>query len=248
MTQENFILFCQIWIFVAIATFFLLMFVTAPYGRHNRKGWGFSIKNKTGWVLMELPSFGIMLYFMVAFGHSLYVYFLFVLWIVHYFNRTFIFPFRIRTKGKSMPVVIVGSAIFFNLINATTNGYFLSYFQSNDMSYESWQFILGITFWLTGFYINIKSDNILINLRTKEDGRYKIPKGFLFNYVSCPNHFGEIVEWLGFAIMAWNLPAWAFFIWTAANLIPRAIKHHQWYQQKFEHYPKKRKALIPYMV
>lgn len=28
-----------------------------------------------------------------------------------------------------------------------------------------------------------------------------IPKGFLFEYVSQPNYFGEIVQWFGYGIM-----------------------------------------------
>ena len=43
-----------------------------------------------------------------------------------------------------------------------------------------------------------------------------------------PNHFGEIVEWIGFAILSWSLPAFAFAIWTMANLVPRSLNHHQW--------------------
>jgi len=66
--------------------------------------------------------------------------------------------------------------------------------------------------------------------------------------VSCPNLFGEIVEWSGFAMMCWNLPALSFAIWTAANLIPRAISHHRWYRQRFADYPAARKAVIPFIL
>ncbi|MBU3975122.1 MAG: TPM domain-containing protein, partial [Alphaproteobacteria bacterium] len=31
-------------------------FVAAPYGRHSQRGWGASIANSAGWVLMELPA------------------------------------------------------------------------------------------------------------------------------------------------------------------------------------------------
>jgi hypothetical protein len=77
---------------------------------------------------------------------------------------------------------------------------------------------------------------------------YAIPRGSLFECVSCPNHLGEIVEWFGFALMCWNLPALSFAIWTAANLIPRALSHHRWYAEKFANYPKERKALIPFVM
>ena len=44
------------WFVLALATFSALFFVTAPYGRHVRRGWGPSIKNKVGWVVMEAPA------------------------------------------------------------------------------------------------------------------------------------------------------------------------------------------------
>jgi 3-oxo-5-alpha-steroid 4-dehydrogenase 1 len=63
--------------------------------------------------------------------------------------------------------------------------------------------------------------------------------------VSCPNHLGEIVQWFGFALMAWNLPALSFAVWTAANLIPRAVVHHRWYRAHFSEYPAGRRAVVP---
>jgi hypothetical protein len=45
--------------------------------------------------------------------------------------------------------------------------------------------------------------------------------------------------------MCWNLPALSFAVWTAANLIPRAISHHAWYRRTFADYPRDRRAVIP---
>jgi hypothetical protein len=44
------------WFAAAAITFITLFFIVAPYGRHARKGWGYSIKNKMAWVIMEAPS------------------------------------------------------------------------------------------------------------------------------------------------------------------------------------------------
>ena len=239
-------LVCVIWSAIAIGTFVLLNYVTAPYGRHIKKGWGLEVSNKLGWVLMELPSFGIMLYFYLTTNQSNYAVMLSLLWLVHYFNRTFIFPFRLRTKGKKMPIIIVLSAIGFNFINAGLNGYYLGYLeQYTPESFMTWSFYLGATFFISGFIINQVSDHILINLRKPGETGYKIPKGFLFNYVSCPNHFGELTQWAGFALMAWSFPGTTFFIWTFANLVPRVLKHHKWYKSHFKDYPVSRKAFIP---
>jgi hypothetical protein len=32
---------------------------------------------------------------------------------------------------------------------------------------------------------------------------------------------------------------------TAANLVPRALSHHRWYQANFPDYPHERRALLP---
>jgi len=79
----------------------------------------------------------------------------------------------------------------------------------------------------------------------RENQKYFIPRGGLFNYVSSPNYLGEIMEWFGFFVMTINLGTFSFFIWTFVNLVPRAISNHKWYIEKFNDYPKERKILIP---
>jgi steroid 5-alpha reductase family enzyme len=96
-------------------------------------------------------------------------------------------------------------------------------------------------------WINWRSDAILIQLRKPGETGYKIPQGFLFEYVSSPNLFGEIMEWSGFALLAFNWPALSFMVWTFANLVPRAKNHHDWYLQHFADYPKKRKIVFPFL-
>jgi 3-oxo-5-alpha-steroid 4-dehydrogenase 1 len=246
MSYETFNIICLVWCLMAVITFLMLQQVNAPYGRHVKKGWGPTLPNKSGWTLMEFPSFAIILYFLIVADQSPYATLLSLLWLLHYFNRSFIFPFRIRTKGKEMPVVIVVSAIVFNLVNAWLNGYFLSTFEKYTQdSFLQWNFFAGLSLFVFGFIVNQISDNSLINLRSPGETGYKIPKGFLFEYISCPNHFGELVQWFGFALMAWNYPAACFFVWTAANLVPRSKRHHQWYLENFEDYPKNRKAVVP---
>jgi 3-oxo-5-alpha-steroid 4-dehydrogenase 1 len=230
-----------------------MFYVTAPFGRHTSNSWGPTINNKLGWFVMELPSFLIMLYFLVFGSRSFdsYAWILFVCWLLHYFNRTFIYPLRIKPTEKRMPVMIVGSAVFFNLVNGGLNGYYLAELaptSSYDLSWlSSPHFIAGIILFFTGMLINLRSDHVLIKLRKPGETGYRIPKGFLFDYVSSPNLFGEIIEWTGFAIMAWNLPALSFMVWTYANLVPRAKNHHDWYRQHFPDYPLHRKIVFPFL-
>ena len=234
-----------LWIIIGLVIFPINLIYKAPYGRHTSKKWGISIDNKLGWIIMELPALlvcpAIYFYFKIDFDISI----MFIcLWIIHYFNRTIIFPFRIKTKGKKMPLAIVLSAFFFNIINGLINGYFLS---NINLYSESIFLITGFLLFVLGLYINISSDNKLINLRKIKKG-YFVPKGGLFKYISCPNFFGEILEWFGFALMTFNIGSLSFFIWTCCNLIPRALAHHTWYKNKFNEYPKERKAILPFLI
>ena len=165
------------------------------------------------------------------------------LWILHYFYRTILFPIKLKTKGKKMPVIIVISAFMFNLFNGFFVGYEIGNISQLDFGINT---LIGLIIFFTGMYINRSSDNKLISLR-KENKEYQIPQGGMFNYISCPNHFGEIIEWFGFAIIVFNLGALSFAFWTAFNLIPRAMNHHNWYKQSFVEYPKDRKAVIPFL-
>ena len=250
MSENLFTILVLIWIGVALVTFPFLLKIRTPYGRHTTKGWGPMIDNKLGWFIMEFPTLALFVYFYLTgpLEKDIYKWIIFSVFTLHYVNRIFIFPFRTRTKNKKMPLVIALSAVFFNLVNGSINGYWLGWFAEPYDQIALLHFIPGIIIFITGFSINQYADNKLINLRKKGDTGYYIPKGGLFNYISCPNFFGEIIEWTGFAIMAWSLPAFSFMIWTMANLIPRAINHHQWYKEKFDNYPDKRKAIIPYVV
>lgn len=252
MTLENILYISYIWMGIALPVHITMFFVTAPFGRHTTTKWGVSINNKLGWILMEMPSLGLMLYFLFNGTYSLsnYSWVLFLLWILHYTNRTLIYPFRIKSTPKKMPLLIVVNAIVFNFMNAGLNGYFLAEL-SNGLYTQTWlssfHFNVGLFLFLAGAFINLKSDSILIRLRKPGETGYKIPLGFLFKYISSPNLLGEIIEWTGFAIMAWNVPALSFAVWTYANLVPRAKNHHDWYKRNFDDYPEERKVVFPFI-
>ena len=238
------------WIIIAFAVLVVLIGfnIRAPYGRHATKEWGPMIDNKWGWVFMELPAL-ILMPLLSFFGPSPktdLTYLLIGLWCFHYVYRTLVFPFKLKTKNKKMPIVIVLSAVIFNGVNGFLNGYFLGYMNTCAIDPHAYHVYIGFSLFLAGVYINRSSDRTLISLREKQGG-YQIPSGRLFDKISCPNHFGEIIEWIGFAILAWNISALSFAIWTACNLIPRALNHHSWYHEYFEVYPQKRKAIIPYL-
>jgi 3-oxo-5-alpha-steroid 4-dehydrogenase 1 len=238
-----------VWNILAVLIFILLLWIPAPYGRHSSSKWGPQINNRRAWVIMEFTVLFTLWTYLAPAINSLSVvsWTIIGLFCIHYVNRTFIFPFRIHTKGKKMPLVVAMSGIAFNVMNGSSLGYYFSNLATYDVSwFTDVRFIGGTVLFFLGMYINWKADNMLIHLRKPGQTHYSIPRTWLFEHVSCPNLLGELIEWFGFALLCWNLPALTFFIWTAANLIPRALSHHGWYKRTFPDYPPQRKAVIPF--
>ena len=230
----------------------VLLFISAPYGRHSRGGWGPAIPSAVGWILMEAPAALVILGFYLTaprtVGLAAWVFLL--VWEVHYVHRAFIYPFRLKLAGKTMPLTVALMGVFFNGVNGYLNGRHFTAFGPEYAA--SWlmdpRFICGIILFGLGLGVNLYADQILINLRAPGETGYKIPRGGPYRLVSCPNYMGEMMEWCGWALLTWSLPGLAFAAWTAANLVPRALTHHRWYQEKFPDYPRERKAVIPFVL
>ena len=237
-------------LFFALAVFVALFFTSAPYGRHARRGWGPNLPSWLGWLLMEsVSAVGFLMLFLSGSVPSSWVMLIFLLlWQAHYIQRAFIYPFLIRNGKKKMPLAIPLMAMVFNAGNAYLNGRYLFHF-SGERYTSDWlldpRFIIGTLLFITGFVINRWADNSLHRLRQRGETGYKIPYGGLYRCISCPNYFGEILEWIGWAIATWSLPGLTFAVWTFANLAPRARSHHRWYKKEFSEYPRERKAFIP---
>jgi len=231
------------------AAFVALFFVVAPYGRHARAGWGPTIPDRVGWMLMESPSlflFGAIFFMGPHHGEPAPLA-LWAMWTVHYANRTIVYPLRIQSN-KRMPIAIPAMALVFNVTNATMNA---SWIGSLGSYASDWtrgpRFIAGAALFAIGMIAKSAADRRLFALRASKKG-YAIPRGGLYELVSCPNYLGEITEWIGWAIASWSLGGLAFAGFTIANLAPRALSNHAWYKRTFDDYPRERRALVPFVL
>ncbi len=241
-------------IVLACIVFIALQKITPAYGLTYDRKWGPSIDNRLGWMLMEAPVFFAMLALWLCSPRrgepALIV--MTCLFLLHYFQRSFIFPLLIKGKSK-MPLSIIISGITFNLLNAYMIGGWFFYIQPAPEYPVSWLwsplFILGTAVFFIGMGINIHSDAIIRNLRKPGDTGHYIPRGGMFRYVTSANYLGELTEWIGFAILTWSLPGVVFAVWTFANLGPRARATHRKYISMFgkEYEGLGRKYMIPFI-
>ncbi|NRB51232.1 MAG: DUF1295 domain-containing protein [Saprospiraceae bacterium] len=236
-------------IFAAV-TFVSLFFISAPYGRFGRKGWGMTLPAKYAWMIMEAPAMLLPLYFFFAFAdqQDIVLIIFLVIWQFHYAHRTLIYPLQKSGGKRPFPLVLVLMAIVFNSMNGIIISYsiLIKNTYTQDWLFQ-WPFMLGLLIFAMGYWINKQSDAILKHLRSSTETSYKIPYGGWFRWVSNPHYLGEIIEWCGWAILTWSVAGWAFVAYTFANLAPRAWAHHKWYKANFEDYPSDRKALIPFI-
>jgi 3-oxo-5-alpha-steroid 4-dehydrogenase 1 len=249
----------QIGFAIALVTLVSAAFVQTPYGRFADSRYGVSLDPRIGWFLMELPASVVFIWYFVQGEHALAPFPLFVLfvWGVHYLNRGFVMPALMRVpRGQkssfSFFVVAVGWAV------TSLHGYLNGTWASSLSDRIGWDafaepsFVIGVAIYYGGLAVNLHSDHIVRNLRTKEEirqgiKRYRVPHGGLFEYVTNPSYLSEIVFWLGFAIFTWSLAGVYILLVTCANLVPRAVATHRWYREKFPDYPPERRILIPFV-
>ncbi|QRV80913.1 3-oxo-5-alpha-steroid 4-dehydrogenase [Ceratobasidium sp. AG-Ba] len=198
-----------------------------------------------------------------------------VLFVAHYLNRAIISPLRTPSRSKSHVIVLI-SATLFNLLNGSLNGTWLGVgARTGKISWSTapTSFYTGMAMFGLGLWGNIWHDEVLLQIRKSKDHqpgykpRYAIPYGGLYSLVSFPNYLCEWFEWTGFSLAATSImtplqqelslghllgisivPPVLFTLVEIAVMLPRAIRGHEWYHQKFDDYPKIRKAVIPFLV
>jgi len=221
------------------------------YGRYLREGQKHTVPARVGWLAFESPQLfafaATFLWFSqgaTTAGTTALV--LFAIWQGHYTYRAILYPLMRRDQAKRFPIGGIVAGLVFNSINGFLNGYAIAHAEHLTAAWlTDPRFIVGAVLFVGGWLTNVHSDRVLIGLRSGDFSGYRIPHGGWFRWVSCPNYGGEIVMWFGFALMSWTLAGVAFAVFTVANLLPRALSHHRWYQRTFEDYPAERTAIFP---
>ncbi|KII89682.1 hypothetical protein PLICRDRAFT_39817 [Plicaturopsis crispa FD-325 SS-3] len=108
--------------------------------------------------------------------------------------------------------------------------------------------LAGTAFWLFSELSNLHSHLTLRALRPPGTRERKIPYGYGFSLVSCPNYLFESLGWLSVAVLTGSWVAWGFLALSTAQMGQWALKKHALYKKDFgKEYPRGRKAMIPFI-
>ncbi|KAL8241526.1 hypothetical protein R6Q59_014880 [Mikania micrantha] len=108
---------------------------------------------------------------------------------------------------------------------------------------------IGVALFLVGITGNFYHHLILSTLRKNDDKQYKIPKGGLFDLVTCPHYLFEIIGFIGVSCISQTMYSVCFLMGTISYLTGRSFATREWYVSKFgEKFNKDVKALVPYVL
>jgi len=170
----------------------------------------------------------------------------------HYFKRIMETFFVHRFSHATSPV----SNVFRNCAYYWTFGAYIAYYCNHplytpvsDLQMKI-GFGIGVVCQIANFYCHI----LLRNLRSPTgSGGYQIPRGFLFNIVTCANYTTEIYQWLGFNIATQTVAGYVFLAVAAAIMTNWALGKHSRLRKLFDgkdgrpKYPRRWVILPPFL-
>ncbi|KAK9700128.1 hypothetical protein RND81_08G219000 [Saponaria officinalis] len=173
-------------------------------------------------------------------------------WCFHYFKRILETFFVHRFSHATSPI----SNVFRNCAYYWTFGAYIAYYVNHPLYTPvgdlQWKigFGFGLLCQLSNFYCHI----LLKNLRGADgSGGYQIPKGFLFNIVTCANYTTEIYQWIGFNVATQTVAGYVFAVVAAGIMSNWALGKHRRLKKLFDgkdgkpKYPRRWVILPPFL-
>jgi very-long-chain enoyl-CoA reductase len=172
-----------------------------------------------------------------------------ICWCMHFLKREFETFFVHKFSRPTMPL----SNLFKNCTYYWSFGVVIGYplCSPNYKSPNEMMVHVGLVIFVLCELGNLICHIMLSNLRSA-DGSAKrpIPKGFLFNFVACPNYTFEVMSWVGFSIMTNITLSYVFTLVGFIQMSDWAIKKHKDYKKTYEkeYTSLNRKAIIPFVL
>jgi very-long-chain enoyl-CoA reductase len=170
----------------------------------------------------------------------------FFLWMVHFVKRQLETIFVHEFGTLTMPVfnVFKNSAYYWGF--AALVGWVVNAPTQHELA--GWHVAVGFPLFCVAMLCNFICHLKLMYLRPPGTNTVAMPTGFLFDYVTAPNYFCEIMTWVGFNVLTGFTWAGVLFnIVGAGQMLQWATDKHRKYKKQFKNYPKNRKILIPFI-
>jgi very-long-chain enoyl-CoA reductase len=171
------------------------------------------------------------------------------LWSLHFAKRTAESLWVHRYGKAAVPVGDVVTEYVYYWGFAAWNAWSVT--SSSYAAPATWLVVAGTLVFIVAELGNARAHRMLRDLRPEGTKRRVIPRGFLFERVSCPHYLFEILSWVGFALVTQTWAARVFLVVAAGILGAWAHTRHVAYRRDFdgndgrELYPPARRALLP---
>ncbi|KAI0076184.1 hypothetical protein K474DRAFT_1663305 [Panus rudis PR-1116 ss-1] len=192
-----------------------------------------------------------------AVQHSLLQKYVYGMCMLHYLKREYETLFVHRFSNGTMPFYglfrncfhywVLGSLFLgypvYGPTYAATSPYIRNSYRENPTFLWS-----CIAVWVFAELSNAKTHMILRDLRPLGTRERRIPYGYGFNLVTCPNYLFEILGWTIVSVMTGSYAAHLFLIAGVYIQTMWAIKKHRNYRKEFgDKYPRSRKVIFPFI-
>uniref|UniRef100_A0A1B6D543 very-long-chain enoyl-CoA reductase n=1 Tax=Clastoptera arizonana TaxID=38151 RepID=A0A1B6D543_9HEMI len=173
-------------------------------------------------------------------------------WTLHYAKRILETLFVHRFSHATMPIMnLFKNCSYYWLFTA-----YVAYHVNHPLftAPSNAQVYFGFIAFILSELGNLSIHLALRNLRPPGTNVRKIPVATgnpftkLFNFVSCPNYTYEFYSWLSFTVMTQCLPAGLFALAGMYQMTVWALGKHRNYKKEFQNYPKRRTAILPFII
>lgn len=171
------------------------------------------------------------------------------MWCFHFARRAAESAWVHRYSKPSVPIADVATEYVYYWGFAAWNAVSLT--AESYRGPAPWFVVLGAVVFATAEWGNARAHRMLRDLRHPGARTRALPRGFLFEHVSCPHYLFEILSWAGFALLTQTWSAAAFLLVGSGILGAWARARHLAYRKEFdglqgrELYPVSRRALFP---
>ncbi|VUC23901.1 unnamed protein product [Clonostachys rosea] len=175
----------------------------------------------------------------------------FAMIMLHFLKREIETLFVHKFSANTMPVFnVFKNSAFYWLVSGLICA--LSIYRPNSMAATADEILVdyvGLVVYLFGELSNASVHLYLASLRSTGGTERKIPLGFSFTLVTCPNYMFELISWAGIIIVSREWTVVAFIVMGAYQMYAWALGKEKAYRREFgDLYKKKRYVMVPGII